>query len=168
MYVITNTRLHILGNEIHDIKPNKLDMHSQKTRPMVYVFEDYHECKRFSKMMSFKKHEAIGNTNIMNVTNPKNTNDVFDVFTRSCYKIKLSEKILTEYETYNVTSIEDELADDIQHLMALQNSALCIVKEYALSEANWLSVQGIILTPRFHEEMTNERLFEIIRAFLDG
>ena len=168
MYLITNTRLHVLGNEIHDIKSNKLELHSQRTRPMVYVFEDYHDCKRFSKVMCFKKHGAIGNTNIMNVANTQKTNDTFDVFTKSCYKIKLSEKLLTEYEAYNVTSIEEKMADDIQYLMVVQNSALFIVKEYALSDANWLSVQGVILTPRFPEDMTNARLCDNIKLFLDA
>ena len=169
MYVITNSNLHILCSEIHDLVPKKIYLHAQKTRPMIYVFENVNECRKFSDMMTFRKPESIAYTNMTSVLNEKKTDTNFDIYSKSTYKTKLLDKTMFEFEgMYNILPIEDEISQNIQEIMFVQNAALFMVQNFQCSESNWLNLNGIILSPLFNKEITNNEFMKSIRMYLDN
>jgi hypothetical protein len=119
--------------------------------------------------MTFKKSESIAYTNMTSVLNEKKTDTNFDIYSKSTYKTKLLNKTMYEFEgMYNILSIEDEISQNIQEIMFVQNAALFMVKDFQCSESNWLNLNGIILSPLFNTEITNNEFMKSIRIYLDN
>jgi len=161
MYVITNSRFHILGNEIHRIDPYN-SRRVSTTRPLIYVFQDLDKCETFVDVMMSKKTDKIGTTNM--TTHNKETHGVFEVRNKSFFKTKLKDKKITEYENYEISYVEHNIVLNINNLLNMQDLAMFLIDDYLICENNWLSLQGVIMN---HNTDTNTEIFDTFKDYLD-
>lgn len=168
MFAISNHAGHLLGTSIPNTNVDRLYLFSNDTRPMIYMFDNYHKCCNFIK--DIKTYDTGNVSNLRFSPSTKLTKDAFHKYSHVVVNSEISKKkqYKDDLNDYNISFFNQSIGDLVHSLVIIQNASMFVAKDYSLNtEKKLLTLQGIYIEPVIDDGLEEDQHIEIVKRFLE-